>query len=298
MGDHLSFSLVLLLLLGIFAGIYVLLREKIDQLSSGLKALLGFLLSFLFIWLILGNGIVWYAFPLWALLPVLLVYYFQRPEKLWGADYKGYVRYFFGVIFGLYILMNSLLYFTNPNFGGKPQALYSWQFVEHITKPGMDKEKVLQIFNPTFPKAIQELNANKEDKIYRVNTYLGYHIEENDKRVYSDNVLGRFAAITRTIDDDSQFIDILKDNGFRYILYDLSTPVIDQTAGQALREKTNKLISILINSDKVELAITDNYVADPNDPIIVLPNGQRINGRADIVGKVAYLGSYVLYKIL
>ncbi|MEM1319731.1 MAG: hypothetical protein AAGG75_05705, partial [Bacteroidota bacterium] len=139
--------------------------------------------------------------------------------------------------------------------------------------------------------------ADQSEKIYCVNTYLGYHIDRNDRRIFYDNILGKFDEITRLLKDDSQFFNILKDNGFRYILYELSTPGIDQTPEQSLREKGLRLINLLIKSPKVKLVATDNYVKDSKAPLLLLPDGQTVQARPGLVGKVAYLGSFGLFEI-
>ncbi|MEM1324189.1 MAG: glycosyltransferase family 39 protein, partial [Bacteroidota bacterium] len=163
-GEGLSFIPLLALLLLLIGLVYALAAHRLRQLPEGLKILLAFLLLYGFNWWIFGNGIVWYAFPFWAILPIVLLYFFQRPEQLLGKANRSFVNRFFGVVFGLYLAFNGALYFTNPYSSAPIQALFKWQFVEYASNPAYNKDQTIARYNPTFPEVIRTLNADQSEK--------------------------------------------------------------------------------------------------------------------------------------
>ncbi len=298
-GASLSFSAILVILLLLGGLLYWNLAGRLKRLPTLLKLLYAFLFVSAFLWLVLGNGIIWYAFSLWTLLPIVLVRHWQNPATLLGREHRSFSSLLFGVVFGVYIFCNSLIYLTNPLFKGPSYGIFNWTFIEYFaTNPVSSREKVIENLNPDFSPAILYLNQDKSEKIYKVNTFLGYHIEQNDRRVYNDPVLGKYEEIINVIKSDTDFLSVLKDNGYHYILYDLGTAAVDKTAEKSLAKRSTRLLRMLDQSQKAQLLVTDHFIKDPNAPLISLPNGQQEHARKGIFGEIAYSGSFVLYKIL
>ena len=273
-------------------------QYRLAQFPVSIKQLVAFLVSYGVLWWFIGNGIIWYAFPFWVLLPIPMVYFLQKPEKWLGEAYRPLTQRFLGAIFGLQLFMFTSLYFTNPQYAGPPASLYSWPFVEYASNLKTTYQDNLQHFNPAFPPAVKALNSDLSQKIYKINSYLGYHIQHNDRRVYSDNTLSKFDEVANVLSNEMYFIDVLKDNGFGYLLYDLGTISIDKTPEQSLRKKCERLINILLTSPRLQLVTSDNYVRAQNGQRMTLPNGQQVMARIGIDGQTVRQGTFVLFKIL
>ncbi|MEL6866475.1 MAG: hypothetical protein AAFP19_18765, partial [Bacteroidota bacterium] len=298
LGTRLSFGGTFILLLTLLTLAYGLLRFRLSFLPKGFKLLLAFELSYILLWWIMGNGIVWYGMIIWILLPLILVYFAQNAELFLGKPLAPFSRALFGAVFGIFMLFNSILYLTNPELNNEQDhVLYKWPFVEYASDPTVDKTEVLKYFNPKFPEALQLMNQREEEKIYRVNTYLNYHITKNDSRVFNDPVLGKFDELTQVLDNPADFFEVLKANGFRYILYDLNTYAIDKTPDQSLRQKCESLLRLIGQTPKVQLMVTDNFVADPSAPLINLPGNRQEKARPGIFGTTVYMGSFALFRL-
>ncbi|MCB0704773.1 MAG: hypothetical protein KDC34_05660 [Saprospiraceae bacterium] len=299
LGVAMPFAAGFFLLLLLFLGVYLLFRQRLKELDDSFKTFAVFLMIYGFSWLILGNAIVWYGFVFWTLLPILIVYFVLHPEKFMGPLNSTFSRVFLSGTVALFLFGGTLVSLTSPYLGRTADLLFPWQMVDFATNPNTTSKQVLRNYNPFFDKALTALNSDVSEKIYSVNTYLRYHIKENDQRVYNDVVLARFGEITARTGNDEAFIDVLKENGYKYILYDLGTPAVDQTPEKTLAEKCGRLVNLFIQSDKLELVVTDNYVIDNEngDKWVTLPTGEKFRGRGDLVGQVITPGSFALYKI-
>ena len=286
--------LVLLLLLPIG---WWLSAEKRKGMSSNMKTLLTYLASFSFLWLLFGFGIPWYAFPVLALLPILAGYYLQHPEQFLSPANGKFSKYFLGGAIGFFLFLNLIQHFSDPEKGeDRSHLIFKSSFVKYASGT-LDKEEALAQFNPFYAEALGYLNSDPTEKIYRVGTYMEYHILQNDQRVLEDNQLGRFDGIRKRLQNQNDFINVLRDNGFKYILYDLNSITIDQTPEQTLYQKNVDFLNIVVQPNEVEMVVTDRIVEDPNGAVIQFPAG-AIQGKPALVGKVIYKGSFALFEII
>lgn len=287
-------SLASLLLL-LFAILY-LASEKLKMMPTLFKLLLGFIVAYLTVWFIIGGGIPWYAFPALAVMPILMVYFFERPEQFLGQALARFSKHFLGFNFGLYFLLNLGLHFTDPGRLSNSHLIFRKPFLQYATQ-NIGKEEVLARFNPFQAQALKYLNSNPSDKIYRVGTYMHYFIDKNDQRVLVDNQLGRFDEVIFRLSDPNYFISVLRENGYRYVLYDLNSAYIDETPELSLREKNIAFLNLLLDPNQVRLLVTDRIVEDPTGGMVQLPNG-IIPGRPGLSGKINYAGSFALFELL
>ncbi len=288
------------LLLAISAGGYLLVKNRLPELPASFKALAGFLFAYLFLWWIMGNGIIWYGMPIFVLLPIAIVYWLNHPARFMGSTAAGFTQGLFGTTIGLFLLLAGLQYFTSSFAGDTEQhTIFRWPFVDYASNPTVMERDVLNSYSPILAEAVEIMNADESTKIYRVNTHYGFHIAANNVRVYSDPVLDKFARITAELDDDSQFFDVLRAQGFKYIFFDLRTAGVDASPEQTLRKKFKRITDQLIKSDKVKLLLTDNYVSDPGAaaPLIKLPNGKRAKAVMGLDGQTVYPGNIALFEI-
>jgi hypothetical protein len=293
--SKMNFLLVLLsisLLLGL---VFWLAEDRLKSMSPGLKALSGFLLSFLILWVFLGNGIPWYGFPALSLLPVLLVYAYTHSEELLGNGQKVFFRYFFSITVALYFGMNLISHFYSHDNGANAHIFFKTPFIRYAGEQ-LNKRKVLAKFNPFFPSTTKILNSDLKAKVYRVGTYINYHIKQNDRRVLEDNQLGLFDDVSSNTGNPGYFLQVLKENGFRYIIYDLRTASIDMTPEKSLTKKNQAFLNQLLNSGQAELLVTDRIVEDPTGNKLKI-RGFTFDGKAGLLGKAVYQGSFALFEI-
>ncbi len=286
-------SAILLLLLLVLAS--WLASERLKEWPGLLKKLMAFSTIYLFIWLLLGSGVPWYAFLLLATLGIIVVYYFEHPQLLFGTRYARFASGFLSLSFGLYFLLNLSLHFHDANRPDNQHLIFQKPFIQYASQK-LKSEDVIALFNPASRDALKYLNQNPSEKIYRVGTFLNYHILQNDRRVVEDNQLGKFSEISAKLSDPNYFISVLRDQGFRYIIYDLNTASIDRTPEQSLTKKNNEFLNRIIDPNTVKLLVTDRIIEDPNNTI-ELPSG-TVNGRYGLNGQVVFRGSFVLFEIL
>lgn len=96
---------------------------------------------------------------------------------------------------------------------------------------------------------------NKE-KIYRIGTFLKYHISENNNRLFEDSLLFSFDDYIHG-DNNSITIDRFKTLWLKYILVDLNAATIDQSETHDLTNRYEKLLKTF-NSSSLELIETDS----------------------------------------
>jgi len=289
----------LLIIFGVFFLAALSARRQFIGASPGLSGFVGFLATYALLWWILGNGILWYAMPLFIAAPIVVLSFLEKPAHLLGEDLQNFSRYFCGGVLSLFVLLFTLQYF-NSQYPGEQDAanILRSPFVEVSTDPSRLASRAISKFNPVITDALRIMNADPSSNIYRVNTHYGFLITENDTRVYTDPTLERYAQITDQLTDNSQFFDMLKVQGYRYILLDLRTATLDITPEKSLTQKFISIARELTSSPKVRVLVTDNYVADPAAPAIRLPNGSSANARFGIDGQTVSLGNIALFEIL
>ncbi len=290
-----NFILMLFALIATLVLVYWLAKEKIESMPLSLKALFTFLSSFLFFWIFMGNGIPWYAFPGFSLLPVLLVYYFSKSEQIFGEAQKVFFNYFFGTAFALFMGFNLISHFHEHDNGKNAHIFFKTPSLRFAGKQ-MTSSDVLGQFNPFFPDVMTAINGDLDAKVYRVGTYLNYHILNNDRRVLEDNQLGQFGGIEADNKLTGRFFQILKENGFRYIVYDLRTATIDKTPEQSLKKKNQAFVRQLLNSGEAQLLVTDRIVKDPGGKT-TSKGGMNFGGVPGLIGEAVYQGSFALFEI-
>ncbi|WP_421948464.1 hypothetical protein [Phaeodactylibacter xiamenensis] len=281
----------ILLLLGGLTG--WLLKIRWEGSAEKVRYLLLFTIAFGGLWLLIGSGITWYGFPMLVTLMIFLVYGAQST----GFEYRNVRSWAVGATLAAYILMSYALVFISALQPPKNAGLIYQEPVLRSFGEGLNATETLSSFKPYLGEAIDYINQNEEDKVYRVGTFFNYHINFNDRRVLEDNQLGKYDEIMRALDgEEDAFIDVLKAERFRYILFDMNTASLDRTPEKSLTEKTRRFSQMLFTSPKVRLIFTDNVVK--GEPGETVPLGKhRIPGRAGIRGETVYRGSYLLFEI-
>lgn len=262
------------------------------------KAFAAFCFTYGLFWWIMGNGIIWYAMPLFVVLPLLVTYFLVHSSAFLGEESASFSRYYLGGATTVTILFFTALYFSSPfPTDNANAALFRWPFIEYASNGNYTEDKALQAFNPVLPDLKRLVNADLEGKVYQVNTFYGYLIEDNLSRVYEDPTLSKYQEVVSKLNQPEEFFDVLKSKGFKYILFDLKTALNDRTNDQSLRQKFGSIARILTNSSKVKLLLTDNIIADPSAPVVRLKDGSSGNGRYGLDGQTVQLGNLALFEI-
>mgnify|MGYP006939811575 CR=1 FL=1 len=92
--------------------------------------------------------------------------------------------------------------------------------------------------------------------IYRIGTFLKYHISENNVRLLEDSLVTQFDNYIYTWNIDTT-VDNIKKLWLWYLLVDLNAPTIDRDPRHALTTRYEKLLSIF-TSENLELVETDS----------------------------------------
>jgi len=285
---------VLVGMIGMATLVWFFAKERFKDSSTTLKVTMTYMAGYLFLWGLFGNGVSWYAFNGLSLLLLLPIYYFAHPDKLYGKEWSRFTRNAFGTVIAVSLIFNVFIRFYN-GAGGNTGTIFNNAFLSYSSQK-MNPIGALEEVNPFYAKAVREMNKDPEAKVYRVGTFLNFHINQNDTRVFNDNQLGYFDYIHSRLKNKKDFVRVLKRNGFRYILYDLKSAWIDQTPEQSLKKKNATFIDLIRESLGIRLVATDHLVEDTTGGSVEI-GGVKIPGKAGFGGKETYFGSFVLFEI-
>lgn len=290
------FAVSLSLMLGTAAASYAVLRHRLHAMAD-MRGLLVFIFAFGLTWFIFGNGIVWYGFGFFAGMALLYAWIGANPEMIAGSALAPFIRKWWTGMTGLSLFLGAALPFVSAV---QDQSLAQYIFQAPFLKYAGGKQTMDQIyfqFAPYMSETVKLVNSDPNKKVYRVGTFFQYHIKANDRRVLEDNQLGLYSAMTAGMEDKSDFIRLLKEKGFGYILYDLNTMSIDRTPDKSLTKKSQEFFMTLARSPMVRAAYTDNFIKDPAVPFTEV-GGVRIPGKPGIGGENTLQGRFVVFEIL
>ncbi len=143
-----------------------------------------------------------------------------------------------------------------------------WINIENVVlmlKQIKSSKDVPEILRSSASKSLQYIyswisNPEKEFKnnvwIYRIWTFLKYHISENNKRLYEDSLVMNFVKYFYNENPDIT-VEKMKKVGLRFLLVDLNAATIDQDPRRNLTSRYEKLLKTF-RSDKLKLIETDS----------------------------------------
>jgi hypothetical protein len=273
----------------------ILFFPIMKQRSKAEKSLWMLSLASLMFWWWLGSGITWYGLPILGILPIFVFAGFKSWSGLLDDTVMKYV-----IAGG--VALCFLLLTVQRNSALVP----SYQFETSVNKiimqyasGSIDKEAGVRSVNSAIFDAATELNAHPEAKVLRCGTYMNYFINNNDTRVYEDNQMDLFNAVSERYKDNLAIDSTLKKLGIEYVLYDLNTGSIDNTPGKTLTKKIQRFYQFLSNNPKLGLVVTDRMVEDPNSKDVRIIDGKETHVAMSIYGiRMINPGSLVLLKLL
>jgi len=207
---------------------------------------------------------------------------------MWGFFAKGVIWYGFGGFIFLFLFIVEIIhqlkkeYWTGLRFAAN-SAIILWLlctlclrtanlpfYASFVDPLGLayaggviDGEVYMKQKIPTYLTIIKIVNGdidadkNNPPKIYRVGTFIKYFIHQNNTLVLDDNQLDIFMSLSRD-QDDQKTIARFKNAGFRYMIIDTNTAMIDKTPGRTLRGKYRALINFIERNRKDLKVILDN----------------------------------------
>ena len=289
--DHVTYPIMILL----FISGFLVLRNRISELSLNTKALIYFTFLFSFLWVLLTAGIVWYGYPIIAI--SILLIFSGLFKKRSDADLLHKSGKIVGLgVLGIFLIISTVYRFSNYQTFNNPQlSKLMFDFGEMNYQSGKSKKK--EVFEGFFPgggwDAIQQINKEDESLVYRVGTVLPYFINKNDRRVLLDNQLGIFYQLNKKYPNKELLASVLKANGYKYILVDLLTHTIDKTPERTLENKFRNFMNFCIQNPKLKLLAT-------NRMINVSTNPQQPQYAYRVYGNIVpnQHGTYAVYEIL
>lgn len=294
--SNLNFYWVFMTLIVGGVGVFWLMKKRLSTLPERLKQILAFALALGGFWFFFGNAIIWYGFAFFALSFLWMAYYFENSGALTPNEDDSFVKPVWrGAVLTSIVLSASLFFVSGTQSQENAQYIFQGAFLRYASS-SQDVSRTQAQFIPYMEEMMKRLNANPDEKIYRVGTGFNYHILDNDKRVLSDNQLGLYDQISTNLDKKEDFIQLLKISGFKYILYDLNTGSIDNTPEQSMRKKAVEFFNLMINSTDLNPLYTDNFIRDPNIKETRLSE-MVMPGIPGLGDDIARQGTFLLYEI-
>ena len=218
-----------------------------------------------------------------------------------GSEPQGFLchpfsKRFLNIAIGLFLILTTFLHFTNfENRNTSWDKIFQNPFIKYFTSIEMSEKDVLKDYNPMFAEALKILNQNKASKIYQVGTFFSYHIMNGSLRILEDNNLNTFHQLTKKLEVQDDFFNILKNENYQYILYDLNTAGFDQTATQSLKKRATNFEKLL-HVGRLRIVATDNIIQVQNPDTATSPSS--VVGQYGWQGQTIRSGSFILFEIL
>ncbi len=246
--------------------------------------------AYLFLWLLLSGGILWYGF---LLLPLGLILVFidfdkqllhSRPIRTLGLGIC--------VIWVLAATISRISYLDYGSFerehAGK--SMLNGNLFPYAV--GLyDERQTLDFTSPYLSKALDKINGDN-DYVYMVGTSFSFNIKNNVKRIFQDDLLSSYTWMVNIYEEKDLVISALKASNFGYIVVDLNTPTLDRTPEKSLTQKYRLLLNFLYQNPYVSLISTDRIIEFVDSE----GNSQKI---ANVFGEnIISRGSYAIYEIL
>ncbi len=134
--------------------------------------------------------------------------------------------------------------------------------IENILKELLQKENLLSISAKISLNNLYKNISNPPDEfknkswIYRIGTFLKYHISENNIRLFEDSLLFTFNDFIYNVDLDKT-VQNLKKLWVDYLLIDLNAATIDKDERRNLTKRYERLLKTFTSKD-LELVETDS----------------------------------------
>ncbi|MCB0520272.1 MAG: hypothetical protein H6577_28200 [Lewinellaceae bacterium] len=281
------------LLILVFALFFYIGSRRFRHLPMPEQGLLYFTYAYLFFWLMLSAGIVWYGLLAFPLLTAFVFSVMLGKGK--GEGLAGKVgRYLFLATVAVSLVIGFAHRFSNltltilskDKIAGK--RIYDPAYVQYITGD-FTEENVYDAYYPGLGRALRSINTEDKSLIYNVGGRFNFFIRANDKRMFNDNQLDFFNQIITKYKNKEQVTALLKASGFRYLIVDFNTPSGDRTPEQLLVERYKKFMLLLYENPGLEMLATNRVIKETSGGAT-----QYIYG---VFGEVQDPGTFAIYRI-
>ncbi|MFC4634274.1 hypothetical protein ACFO3O_10170 [Dokdonia ponticola] len=267
-------------------------KDNWQKCNRPIKLVLIFTTTYGFFWWILGNGIPHYALIIWLLFSLLIAYYYENISLFVSEEIQSFLKKWAQAIFSIFLVLNLVAHFSNSNNNiSQLSNVFFEPFISHYSNHFITNTNFNNSRSIIYPAA-KVLNSDVSKNIYRVGTYMDYHIKNSNLRVYEDSQLNIFDRVSNRLKNPDDFLTVLKLNNVKYIVFSLKVATIDQTPEKSLTDKATRIVKVLNNKDKIRLVMTNNVVSrtDPKTN-----ETQMVYG---LVGKTVEQGDIAIFEIL
>ena len=267
-------------------------KDNWRKFNQSVKLILIFIMSYGFLWWIFGNGIPHYALIIWSLSSLLIAHYYENISLFISKRLDSFTKRSIQILFSVFVTLNVLVHFSNANNDlNQISNVFFEPFISHysnnfVTNQNFDNPRSI------IAPAAEVLNKDISTKIYRVGTFMDYHIKDNTTRVYEDNQLNLFDQVSHKLQNPNDFLTVLKLNNVKYIVFSLKVATIDQTPEKSLTDKATRLVKVLNNKDRIRLVMTNNKVSRTD------PKTNKTKIGYGLVGKTVEQGNLAIFEIL
>ncbi len=221
---------------GVFLSLRKRRRTAFSQTGPGEILALGAM--YWMLWVCFAKGVIWYGMGGFVFLLLIIVELMERlKEERW--------KVFSGVACGavvLWLICALVLRAANLPAHGIGVESAGLAYASGV----IDREQYLKRRIPAYVAIMtivnREIASNPGNppKIYRVGTFIKYFIRHNDELVLDDNQLDVFMSVFRDRNDQNT-IARFKNSGFKFMVIDTNTAMIDWTPGKTLKAKYREL---------------------------------------------------------
>jgi hypothetical protein len=210
-----------------FALLAILFAKNLRK--NAVLIIFGFSLTLF--WLLKSYGVIWYAFTILSFLALALAICFETIKK----DRFG------KIILGIFLLLwiSSAMSVKLLNFGNAALIMSHTNTVTYQN-----------VQDAIFPYAneMEDFLKTNDGYVYKVGTPLGFYIPNVNIRSFNDQLLDTFSCIYTTQDQDfTKVATKLRENNFKYILYDSYTKTVGLDPKGTLAGKVALMEEFLIN---------------------------------------------------
>ena len=282
----------------LFVLLFYFISNRIHGYTKITKALIFFLLVYMFFWWILGAGGPWYGILLFCVPYIFLVKGISFPENINSApDEKSrntWLKLKSGSLIFVcffWVLMAFVARSTNYNPADKVQAtnIYFPPILEYQANI-INEKKLLDNISHPYREIKNIVNREEESLVYRVGTSINFFIKKNDTRVLNDTFLDSFNQLISKFKNKTKIIQALKASGYKFIILDLNLITSDKTPQKSLTKKFTQLMNTLYGNPMVELLIT-------NRTIKLNSTGEVVNAVFQDKGTIVNSGNIALFRI-
>lgn len=191
------------------------------------------------LWVLLGKGVIWYGLPGFATLILFLVWPYEGnklPITIRRVS-LGLIALSVAIA-GLFRVYSAIPPVHITYLSG---AVTTGQYIDSI----LPKYREMYELINSVPATVATPNY-----VYRIGTFIPYFIRDNHRRLYTDDQMDMLSCI-REGRTDAETIMELKAQGFRFIVFDLNIPTIDQTEDKTLTSKWKSTADFINNNLKI-----------------------------------------------